>query len=446
MGKKETQFVCQNCGHISLRWIGKCPSCGEWNSFVEEIKTSSKNLLVEDSALIKLSEIEEQSYERVSTFYKTLDKALGGGLVKGQAILISGEPGIGKSTLLLQISKALSKFGKIIYVSGEESSSQIYIRAKRVKALDENILIFNNTKVETIIEKVREVKPVCLIIDSIQTIYLESLESSPGSVSQVRESTFKIINEIKKLSIPTFIVGHINKEGSIAGPKVLEHMVDTVIQFEGERISFHRILRVIKNRYGEAGDLAVFKMTESGLIEIEEPSSFFLLERRENAIGSTIFPFTEGSKPVLLEIQALVLKALYTTPQRRAHGFDPNRLSLILGVLEKEGRIFTRDSDVYINVVGNIEINEPASDLAVAISVASSKKEKPVQEKTAIFGELGLGGEVRAVHYTELRIKELERFDIKRVILPKSSIKDINTNLELIGVSHILEAIDFALT
>ncbi len=447
MAKDKTVFVCQNCGQTYIKWVGKCSACGEWNTVVEEKLTiSSKETISSFEKPIKLTEIKQEFLDRMSTGYKTLDTALGGGIVKGQVILLSGEPGIGKSTLLLRIADFISKEGAVIYASGEESSSQISIRASRMGINSSNLFILNSTNIEHIISCAKEYDAKALIIDSIQTMYTNAIDSSPGSVAQVRESTFKVVDFCKNTGIPCFIVGHINKEGMIAGPKVLEHMVDSVCQFEGERFNLYRVLMILKNRYGATGEMAVFKMEDAGLMEVLEPSLFFLSERKEDAIGSVIFPHTEGTKPILVEIQALVLKALYTTPQRKTQGFDVNRLAIILGVLEKEARIFTRDSDVYVNVVGGIEIREPACDLAIAIAIASSKKEKPLLKDTAIFGELGLGGEIRAVHHVESRLKEIERFGIKRVILPKSSIKDIDkSNLELLGVSHILEAIDIAI-
>ncbi len=446
MAKDKTLFVCQNCGQTYIKWAGRCSACGEWNTIVEEkLVVSSKDMISSFEKPIKLTEIKQESLERISTGYKTLDMALGGGIVKGQVILLSGEPGIGKSTLLLKIADFMSKEGAVIYASGEESSSQISVRASRMGINSPNLFILNSTNIEHIISCVKDYDTRALIIDSIQTMYTNTIDSSPGSVAQVRESAFKIIDFCKSIDIPCFIVGHINKEGMIAGPKVLEHMVDAVCQFEGERFNLYRVLMILKNRYGASSEMAVFKMEDRGLVEVLEPSLFFLSERKEDAIGSVIFPHTEGTKPILVEIQALVLKALYTTPQRKTHGFDVNRLSIILGVLEKEARIFTRDSDVYVNVVGGIEIREPACDLAIALAIASSKKEKPVLKDTAIFGELGLGGEVRSVHHVEARLKELERFGIKRVILPKSSIKDVESNLELIGVSHISEAIEIAI-
>jgi len=444
MSKGKTTYVCQNCGQTYVKWVGKCSSCGEWNSVVEEKITMSKDVVKSLEKPIKITDIEQENLERISTGYKTLDTAAGGGIVKGQVILISGEPGIGKSTLLLKIADFMSKDSPVIYASGEESFSQISIRAKRMGVFSSNLFILNSTNIEHIIESAKEYQAKSLIIDSIQTMYTDSIESSPGSVAQVRESTFKLVEFCKSMGIPCFIVGHINKEGMIAGPKVLEHIVDTVCQFEGERFNLYRVLRILKNRYGATGEMSVFKMIDQGLEEVLEPSLFFLSERKEEACGSVIFPHTEGTKPILVEIQALVLRALYTTPQRKTQGFDVNRLAIILGVLEKEARIFTRDSDVYINVVGGVEVNEYAGDLALAISIVSSKKEKPIPKNTAIFGEIGLGGEIRAVHHVEARLKELERFGIKNVILPKSAAKDIkSTNFELIPVSHILEAVEW---
>lgn len=447
MAKEKTIFVCQNCGQTYVKWVGRCASCGEWNTVVEETITPAHEGIIKSiEKPVKIMDIEQEYLERISTGYNTLDMTIGGGLVKGQVVLVSGEPGIGKSTLLLKVAEHLSRFGTVIYASGEESASQISLRAKRMGVCSQNLYILNSTDIDYIIDCAKEYQAKCIIIDSIQTMFTKLVESSPGSVAQVRESTFKIVEFCKANMVPCFIVGHINKEGAIAGPKVLEHIVDTVCQFEGERFSFYRVLMILKNRYGATGEMAIFKMEDRGLEEVLEPSAFFLSERKKNAIGSVIFPYTEGTKPVLIEIQSLVLKALYTTPQRKTQGFDVNRLSIILGVLEKEGRIFTRDSDVYVNIVGGISISEPACDLAVAMAIASSKREKPIQENMALFGELGLGGEIRSVHHVELRLKELERFEIKYVILPKTSIQNLkDIKLELIGVEHISEAIDIAL-
>ncbi|WP_461831218.1 DNA repair protein RadA [Aquifex sp.] len=441
MGKAKTVFICQECGYTSVKWLGRCPSCGSWNTFLEEVhRNGSFSLVKQESKVLPVSSWEREELNRESTGYKNLDTALGGGIVKGQVILIAGEPGIGKSTLLLQVSDYFAKGKKVLYVSGEESGNQIALRAKRLGIQNENLLVYPETNLENILNVLEKEKPSLLVLDSVQTIFSEKLESSAGSVSQVREVTYRITEFCKDRGVPAFIVGQITKEGSIAGPKVLEHIVDTVIQFEGERFNFYRIIKVVKNRFGSTGEIAVFKMTDKGLEDVPEPSAFFISEKAK-APGSVVFPHTEGSKPVLLEIQALVIPALYTTPQRKTQGFDPNRLALILAVLEKESKIFTRDQDVFINVAGGMSVKEPAVDLAVAMAIVSSKKEKEIPEDIVIFGELGLAGEVRAVHFGDLRLKEAKRFGFRKAIIPKSLELHIE-DMEVYPVSHINEAVE----
>ncbi len=440
MAKRDVRFVCQSCGYVSVRWKGRCPSCGEWNSLVEERVADTPTVPKTKVEVLPIDRWEEEDYRRKSTGFANLDSALGGGLVPGQVILIAGEPGIGKSTLLLQVSDRFTAHGRVLYVSGEESGSQIAMRGRRLGVSNPDVLIYPQTVLEEIQKTVEEVDPSLLVIDSVQTMYSEKLESSPGSVSQVREVTFRITEICKERGLPCFIVGQITKEGTIAGPKVLEHIVDTVIQFEGERYNFYRVVKVIKNRFGSVGEMAVFKMSDAGLEEVPEPSAFFVSER-VNSPGSVIFPHTEGSKPILLEVQALVLPALYTTPQRRTQGFDVNRLSLILAILEKEANIFTRDSDVFVNVAGGLSVKEPAVDLAVAMAIVSSKKEKPVPEDVVVFGELGLGGEVRAVHFGDLRIKEALKFGFRRALVPGKLNMEVE-GIEILPVSNVKEAIE----
>ena len=441
MAKQSVRYVCQSCGYQSVKWKGRCPSCGEWNTIVEEL-TRRGSLLNSrtGSRILPLSSWEEESFQRRSTGFPNLDVALGGGLVPGQVILIAGEPGIGKSTLLLQLSDRYTKNGKVLYISGEESGSQIALRGRRLGLSGHKLLLYPETLFENILAAVERENPCLIVVDSIQTIYSEGLESSAGSVSQVREVTFRLTEICKEKGIPCFIVGQITKEGAIAGPKVLEHIVDTVLQFEGERYNFYRIVKVVKNRFGSTGEVAVFKMSDSGLEEVLEPSAFFISEK-VNAPGSVIFPYTEGSKPILVEIQALVLPSLYTTPQRKTQGFDVNRLALLLAILEKEAGIFTKDSDVFVNVAGGISVKEPAADLAVAVAIASSRKEKPVPEDVVIFGELGLAGEVRAVHFGDFRLREAQRFGFKKALIPSRldvSIEGIQT----LPVSTLREAIE----
>ncbi len=449
MGREKRVYVCQNCGYKSGRWLGRCPSCGGWNTLLEEVEVSIKpksrnvlNFLSQGGKPVPITEAEELQYVRFHSGIEVFDRALGGGLVKGQVALIAGEPGIGKSTLLLQLSKNLAKSGKrVLYISGEESVGQIHLRAKRLKALEPNIIVLSETVLERVEDAVEETNPDVLILDSVQTVFSADLESSAGSVSQTREVTYRITEIAKRKDMTAFVVGHVNKEGQIAGPKVLEHIVDTVLQFEGERGSFYRILKVVKNRFGPSGEIAVFKMTSEGLEEVPEPSAFFIAERNLERSGTVVFPHTEGTKPVLLEVQALVLPAVYATPQRRSEGFDPNRLSLILAVLEKEANIFLRDKDVFVNVVGGVEVDEPGIDAAVALAVASSAKNKPVPPDVAVFGELGLTGELRNVYFAEARVKEAKRFGFKRVLVPKSVAEELKEE-GVEGFSHIKELLE----
>ncbi|MFN3871154.1 MAG: DNA repair protein RadA [Aquificaceae bacterium] len=441
MKKIKSLFICQECGYSSPKWLGRCPSCGSWNTLVEEMDTQRvfQNSPSYQAPKPILSWVEDIP-NRLSTGFSNFDEALGGGIVKGQVILLAGEPGIGKSTLLLQLSDKFSKsYGKVLYISGEESPSQIGMRAKRLNISSEDLLTLPETNLEALIEVIKREEPSLLVIDSIQTLYSGELQSSPGSVAQVRECAYKLSEICKAKDIPLFLVGQVNKEGLLAGPKVLEHLVDTVLYFEGERFSFNRVIKVVKNRFGASGNVAVFKMSNLGLEEVPEPSAFFLQERVISP-GSVVFPHTEGNKPILLEVQALTIHALYTTPQRRTQGFDPNRLSLILAVLEKEAKVFTRDKDVFVNLVGGVRVEEPAIDLAVALAIVSSVKEKPVED-FVIFGELGLSGEVRAVHFAEERIKESLRFGYKKAIMPKGCVLELE-GVEYFPIRHIREAIE----
>ncbi|WP_457641834.1 DNA repair protein RadA [Persephonella sp.] len=443
MRKTKTVYVCSECGASFPTWSGRCSSCGSWNTLVEDrpIKKSdgyqSINRNIPKPRPITHAK-EEKHYERISTGIKTLDEALGGGIVTGQVILISGEPGIGKSTLLLQISSNIARGKKVLYITAEESSHQIYVRAERINALSPDLLVLAETNLEAIINVIEKEKPDFMVLDSVQTVYSSNLESAAGSVSQVREVSGKITEIAKSKGISTIIVGQVTKEGSIAGPKVLEHVVDTVAQFEGERGHAYRVLKIIKNRFGAAGEIAVFSMNDIGLQEVENPSSFFLSERPIGEAGSIIFPYTEGSKPVLIEIQALVSKTVYAVPQRKSQGIDINRLAIITAILEKEGNIFLKDRDIFVNVVGGMQIREPALDLPLALAIASSYMNKPVDEKLAAFGELGLTGEIRSVHYTEHRIKEAKRFGFEKILIPSST--DIQEE-GVIKVKNIKEAL-----
>lgn len=419
--KVKTIYICNNCGATYPTWVGKCNECGSYNSVVEEIREEKKNNYITYSKSISLEPItkikKNISLERKKTGFFSLDNALGGGLVEGQVVLISGEPGIGKSTLLLQISSYFAEKEKILYISAEESQQQIYIRAERLNTIKNNLYVLSETNFETIISTIENLNPSLIVLDSIQTVYSESLESAAGSVSQVKYISSKITEISKSKGIISLIVGQITKEGSIAGPKVLEHIVDTVAQFEGERGYGYRILKIVKNRFGSSGEIKVFSMTDKGMEEVLEPSAFFLSEKPTNEPGSVIFPYTESSKPILVEVQALVSKTFFPVPQRKSQGIDLNKLAILTAVIEKELKINLKDKDIFINVVGGINIDEPAVDLAVATAIYSSYINKPL-DNLAVFGEIGLTGEVRSVHFLDLRVKECEKFGIKNIICP----------------------------
>ena len=449
MPKAKTIFFCQNCGFESSKWMGQCPACKAWNSFAEEPQTSTKktaagNVRKDTPQPKTLSEIEMNQAARMSTGMGELDRVLGGGIVQGSLVLVGGDPGIGKSTLLLQVCRNLSDAGKkVLYISGEESLQQIRLRAERMGSFTENLLILCETDLQAIRETITRLQPQVVVIDSIQTMYNESVSSAPGSVSQVRESTGVLMQIAKTQNITIFIVGHVTKEGVVAGPRVLEHMVDTVLYFEGDRYASYRVLRGVKNRFGSTNEIGVFEMRTSGLAEVANPSEYMLDGKPENASGSIVACTMEGTRPVLLEVQALVCQSSLAFPRRTADGTDLNRVNLLMAVLEKRAGLRVSSCDAYINIAGGIRMNEPALDLGIVLAVASSMKDTPIDEKTIAFGEVGLSGEVRSVTMPEQRVREAKKLGFDTVILPMSCMKQAARvdGIHLTGVRNVREAI-----
>ena len=443
MAKTKTIYVCQNCGAKAPKWLGKCNSCGEWNTFVEEIETSSKSEYTNKKQTTKpelISEIEIRNEQRISTNIKEFDRVLGGGLVLGSVVLIGGEPGIGKSTLLLQA--ALISDNKILYISGEESNSQIKLRAKRLGNENKNLLLLSETSLENILIHLNKQKPEIVIIDSIQTLHTSKLDSSPGTISQIRETTIGLLEYAKSNSVPILLVGHINKEGNIAGPKVLEHIVDTVLQFEGDRNHIYRILRTSKNRFGSASELGIFEMLSNGLREVENPSELLLSNHENEVSGVSVSSSIEGLRAFLIEVQALVSSAVYGTPQRSTTGFDARRLNMLLAVLEKRAGFKLATKDVFINIAGGIKVNDPAIDLSIIVSVLSSDIDIAINKTDCFAGEVGLTGEIRPVARLEQRIKEAEKLGFKRIFVPSNNKKGTNFStkkIELVFVSKVDE-------
>lgn len=442
---KSTAFFCQNCGYESAKWMGQCPSCREWNTLVEEPiqkntgsrsgTATSRRIQIQEP--VRLSGIKAQENLRLSTDMKELDRVLGGGIVSGSLVLVGGDPGIGKSTLLLQVCKSLAAKGRsILYVSGEESAQQIKIRAERVGDTGDELLILCETNLGTVREILERTKPEMAVIDSIQTMYSEDVTSAPGSVSQVREATGIFMQLAKGLGITIFIVGHVTKEGVVAGPRVLEHMVDTVLYFEGDRHASYRVLRAVKNRFGSTNEIGVFEMQEKGLAEVPNPSEYMLSGRPKDASGSVVACSMEGTRPILVEIQALVCQSNLPMPRRTANGTDYNRVNLLMAVLEKRLGLRLGACDAYVNIAGGIRMNEPAMDLGIVMAILSSYKDKAIDEKTIVFGEIGLSGEVRAVSQAPQRVQEAKKLGFTTVILPAVSLKAVGNveGIRLVGV------------
>lgn len=448
---KATAFFCKECGHESSKWMGQCPGCREWNTFVEEPK-AAKSVSGRSSVLrpmtkpVLLSEVSIEDQDRISTGYRELDQVLGSGIVAGSLVLVGGDPGIGKSTLLLQVCRNLAGAGRsVLYISGEESLKQIKLRANRIGTIEGSLKFLCETNLDQIEEVIRTEMPEIVIIDSIQTMYREDVSSAPGSVSQVRESTSALMQIAKGMGIAVFIVGHVTKEGVVAGPRVLEHMVDTVLYFEGERNASYRILRGVKNRFGSTNEIGVFEMQEKGLVEVDNPSEYMLSGRPENASGSVVACSLEGTRPILLEVQALVAQTNFGMPRRTAAGTDYNRVNLLMAVLENRCHYEMSRYDAYINIAGGVRMNEPALDLAIVLALVSSYKDRPVNPKMIIFGEVGLSGEVRAVSMADQRVNEAVKLGFEACILPQVCLDKLQKtgDIKLYGVSTVREAIGY---
>ncbi len=446
---KKSVFFCQNCGHEENKWLGQCPMCKEWNSFVEEavvVTKSSSVKQLKEAEVVTLNSVETNQEDRVHTHIEELDRVLGGGIVPGSLVLVGGDPGIGKSTLLLQVCQKLCEDKKsVLYISGEESLKQIKLRANRMGEFTEDLYLLCETNLDIIKSVIEKRRPQLVVIDSIQTMYNEEVSSAPGSVSQVRESTNVFMQLAKGLGITIFIVGHVTKEGTVAGPRVLEHMVDTVLYFEGDRHASYRILRGVKNRFGSTNEIGVFEMRQNGLVEVQNPSEYMLSGRPEESSGSVVACSMEGTRPILMEIQALVCNSNFGMPRRTAAGTDFNRVNLLMAVLEKRAGIHLANQDAYVNIAGGIRINEPAIDLGIVMAIVSSYKNRPVDPKTIVFGEVGLSGEVRAVNMPEQRVAEAKKLGFQTCIIPEVSMDMVRgiKGIEIIGVKTINEAIAY---
>ena len=443
MAKAKTVFVCSECGNESPKWLGKCPACNSWNTFYEQKieKYTEANKIEKkiNNTPKPLNSYVGQEANRTSTGYLELDRVLGGGLVKGSLILLGGEPGIGKSTLILQLCEKVQGEGKVLYVSGEESAEQIKLRADRLEIKNQDLMFLGETDIDVIKDAISDMKPKLVIIDSIQTMYSDEITAAAGSVSQVREITSQIMRMCKAQQITTIIIGHVTKEGNIAGPRVLEHMVDTVLYLEGERYNTYRILRAVKNRFGSTNEIGMFEMREEGMCEVTNPSDILITEREDNPSGSCILASVEGTRPILVEVQALTSQTVFGLPKRTANGFDYNRLAVLIAVLEKKAGLSLGNQDVYLNIAGGMKISEPAADLGIIATVASSYKNVPISQSTVVMGEVGLTGEVRRINLIEKRLKEAEKLGFKTCIIPENNKKVLKDNykLDIIGVKSI---------
>lgn len=453
MSKIKTAFFCSNCGYMSAKWQGKCSSCNQWNTLIEEViekendKESWKGYNAETiaSKAIQLAEVQTKTEKRIITPDAELNRVLGSGIVQGSIILVAGEPGIGKSTLFLQIGLLLKNY-TVLYISGEESEQQIKMRAERINATNENFYLLTETNTNSIFKEIKKIKPQVVIIDSIQTLQSSIIESSAGSVSQIRECTSEFQRFAKETNTPVFLIGHITKDGSIAGPKILEHIVDTVLQFEGDRHYAYRILRTLKNRFGSTNEIGIYEMDAGGMKQVANPSEILITQREENLSGTSIAATLEGMRPLLIEVQALVTQSVYGTPQRTVSGFDLRRLQLLLAVLEKRGGFHFGVKDVFVNIAGGLKIEDPSIDLAVICSLLSSYEDAPLPQKICFAGEVGLNGEIRAVHRIEQRIAEAEKLGFEKIIISKYNKKnfgDTNSKIEIIPFAQVHEVYQF---
>ena len=455
MAKQKSVWFCSECGQKQFKWIGQCPSCNQWNTFQEELEISSLSRRFESqsqhaSRPIKINEVKLQETPRILTHIGECDRLIGGGIVPGSLTLVGGDPGIGKSTLLLQLAHSLAKQGLVVlYVCGEESVEQTSLRAHRLNIQDDHLLLLCETNFSVIKNHIDQINPNVLVIDSIQIVYKSEITSAPGSVSQVRETTAEFMHLSKGRGIATFLIGHVTKSGEIAGPRVLEHLVDTVLYFEGDKQHNYRMIRVVKNRFGPTDEIAVFQMKQTGLVEVPNPSEIFLEERRKEISGSVIIPTLEGSRPILVEVQALVTDTVFSTPSRRCTGIDQNRLALLLAVLEKRMGYQLHRCDVFVSVAGGLRILEPAIDLGILLAAASSMQNRVLNSETTVVGEVGLGGEVRSVHRIESRLKEAINMGFERCIIPKRNVKgiaeDLRKKIQIQGVEFVEEAINAVL-
>jgi DNA repair protein RadA/Sms len=436
--KATTIFACIECGNQATKWKGRCPECNAWNSYAEEESGAGPAVRTTSITSVGITDIDDDEAPRMSTSIPALDRVLGGGLVFGAVTLVGGEPGVGKSTLLLQVAQELAPRGPVLYVSGEESPRQIALRARRLGTAHENIRLFAETSVERIVAEAEKTKPVAVIVDSIQTVHTSTNDSTPGSVGQVRDSAGILMTAAKRLSLPIFLIGHITKEGTIAGPKSLEHIVDTVLYFEGEKLQDFRVIRAHKNRFGPVNEVALFEMHDSGLVEVPNPSAA-LIAQRSGAPGSAVVAAIEGTRPILVELQALVSRTNFPSPRRMAVGIDANRVSLLLAVLEKKNGGSYVSSDVYVNLAGGLQVAEPAIDLGIIAALASSQKGVAIPHHTVVFGEVGLLGEVRSVSQPDARAREAAALGFRRVIVPRANAAEIHVDIEVCGVARVEE-------